>query len=547
MKKLVIIGIDGATFDIIGPGIERGDFPVFKALMERGSWGELKSTVPPLSPVAWTSIATGVEPAKHGILDFVTKVPRTYAFDFTIGAMRKTPALWSILSQQGRKVGVMNMPCSFPPDEVDGYMIAGIDTPRNSKNAAWPDGLMDDLKKNIGSYMIDLADEIDPRGGDNRIAYDIVLDELHRMIDNRLNAVLYLMGKYDCDFLFPVFIALDRAQHFFWHFMADNPNDSQKLRDSIIGLYKHIDQAVGKILERISPDTTVILLSDHGFGPLKGTVFLNTWLRERGYLMPLEGLASIKSRIHASLPKYMTRIRRFIPKAIRQAAKAAHAEKILMPPPSLMWIDWRRTKVFFEGQTGSLYVNLKGREPFGVVEPGEEYEALLEILGKQLITLMDPKTGEPVVKEVRRGKEIFGQELASIPDLLVVFNEGYEVGTNFSLLTQADKGVFGTHSWTGCHHPRGIFIAAGPGIRKNNKFKGARMIDVTPTSLFDMGLMVPSYMDGKVLTAIYEDAYLKEHAPEYASLEAGSATRNVTLSEQEQDELSKRLKALGYL
>ncbi|MEW6066921.1 MAG: alkaline phosphatase family protein [Nitrospirota bacterium] len=549
MGKLMMIGIDGATLNLIVPWVKSGYLPNIGSFIKDGVYGELDSTTPYLSPVAWTSLATGVRPAKHGVIDFVTRSPRSYDFRFTNAAMRKSAAVWNIFNKYGKRVSVINMPCSFPPDEVDGIMISGLDAPRNTEYITWPKGLLDEIKREIGHYTIDLSDEIDPRGKNNRIDYDKVLAELHKMIDNRTEVVSYLMKKYSWDFMFPVFIALDRAQHFYWHFMENNYTGSDKLKRALFDLYSHIDDSVGKLIKLSPPDTTFFIVSDHGFGPLKGTIFLNNWFIENGYLKPLGGIRYYKGKFFGSLPILITKYRRFFPKHLRELIKKRLKNKPLVLPPILEWIDWRNTKLFFEGQTGSIYINLKGREPFGIVIPGDEYEKLAKEVADKLTEMTDPLTKKRVVKKVYRGEEIYGANLSEYtPDLLVIFNEGYEVGSNNSILTYSNGDVFGSHCWSGCHNQKGVFMAKGESIKKGVKINMASIIDVAPTLLYASNIPVPTYMDGKVLLSIFNDAYTAANKPAYEDTPISEKIRSSReLTREEEEELKKRLEGLGYL
>ena len=137
-RKVLVIGVDGATFDIITPLVQSGDLPNFAKLMARGSYGELKSTMPILSPVAWTTFATGVRPGKHGIFNFLARKDNTYAVVPASSAQRRVKPVWKVAGEHDRKVIVMNVPASFPPDEVNGMMIAGDPTPFHDERRVFP-------------------------------------------------------------------------------------------------------------------------------------------------------------------------------------------------------------------------------------------------------------------------------------------------------------------------------------------------------------------------------------------------------------------------
>ena len=155
--RVLVIGLDGVTFDLLGPWIEAGELPNLRRLMEQGAWGRLQTTMPPISSSSWSSFLTGVNPGKHGIFDFARRVPGTYDQELTNAARRHGRSLWRILSDAGRRVGVVNVPMTFPPEPVNGFLISGMDAPQISNAYSFPAILANDLRERFGGYRVDVS------------------------------------------------------------------------------------------------------------------------------------------------------------------------------------------------------------------------------------------------------------------------------------------------------------------------------------------------------------------------------------------------------
>lgn len=196
-SKVFIIGLDGATFDIIYPMIEKAQLPTISRLMKTGTHGVLKSTIPDLSPVAWTSMITGKKPGSHAIFDFISRQPDSYKFAPTRGCDRKVQPIWSILSDNGKQVGVINVTMSYPPEEVNGFIISGLDSPRLNENITYPPSLYNEIKEKLGEYIL-----VNPYALTTREKH---LKGMFEMIDNRLATTKYLMERYEWDFFYGCF------------------------------------------------------------------------------------------------------------------------------------------------------------------------------------------------------------------------------------------------------------------------------------------------------------------------------------------------------
>ena len=252
--KVLIIGIDGATPDLIIPWCKQGKLPNICGLMDTSIYGNLESTVPPITPAAWTSFLTGQNPGKHGIFDFMEREPHSYNFRYINSKARKSPSLWKILSNEGYKVGVLNVPMTYPPEEINGFLISGLDAP-DEERAVFPEELFYDLEKNVGGFQLDIRHLGNMRNDIQRLAF---LDEVKDVEEQRVRVLLYLQKKYQCDFLMIVFNATDQVQHHFWHYMDTShpkydPLGSEKFADAIYDIYNKVDELIGQLQIELQP------------------------------------------------------------------------------------------------------------------------------------------------------------------------------------------------------------------------------------------------------------------------------------------------------
>jgi len=564
-KRVLLIGLDAATFDVMAPMLESGKLPNLEGLMEGGSSGMLLSTIPDLSPVAWSSFATGKNAGKHGIFSFVVSKPQSYEISLANAGLRRAEAFWRILSRRGRKVGVVNMPFSYPPEEVNGYFVSGMDAPGTSSDYTYPRELKSEIKELLDDYTIDYSFVGSLEKG-NR---EEILRRLFEAEKKRLQLSLHLMRKFDWDLFFVVFVALDRVQHFFWHLMEPNHplyNEvgGERFREAIPEMYVKMDQLVGRLLEAIDEDTYVVVMSDHGAGPFDNSVphlNLNDFFIEKGYLSLTSGGAT--GGIASLLRGSRSLLRRYLSPKMKERLKA-------LLPGAREWtqsftyfsgIDWEKTKAYAtydEIMSRGIRLNLKGREPQGSVNPGEEYESFREELVQTLSQLRHPLTNLPIVDRVYRREELYhGECFEQAPDLFVFWNDhAYFCGNALTdkskyreverpgrqfKLTQIQR--------SGDHRRNGILIVKGAGVKSEFDFESTDIMDVIPTVFYLLGEPVPEDMDGKVLTNIIAEDYLLRHPVSFSSEkgEVASPAPEQVYTKGEAEVVEERLRKLGYI
>ncbi len=543
MSRVLVIGIDGGTFDLIRPWAEAGDLPHLAQLMAEGVHGPLESTLPPVTAPAWSTFATGKNPGQHGVFDFIR--PMGGQFDLVNASSIRAPTLWQILSQAGRTVGVMNVPVTYPPTPVNGFMVTGMLSPVNGR-ITYPTDLLDQYAGQLKPYRI--APHVQYKPGNEEAFIADLLD----LVDLRGRYALQLMTDHPHDFLMFHFLSTDTAQHALWKFVDPShpryePQAAARFGTGLQQIYRRIDQYVGQMLDRLDDDTTVILMSDHGFGPLHYVVNLNLFLLDQGLLRLKRGIwTNLKTSLFRAglTPASVWHLieRTGLQNYVWQVSKSTR-NQVVGKFLSFDDVDWTRTKAYAIGHVGQVYVNLKGREPDGIVEPGEEYQAVRQQVVDALQSLRHPETDHPLMDQVIPADQVVhGPYAHRSPDLHLVM-DGYRTiafplfATDNRIVTRQIRGD------SGCHRLHGIFIARGPEIRAGQTVEGARIQDLAPTILHLMGLSVPDDMDGHVLT----EALSTRRPIERHTVAAAAADDEAGLSADETSEVEERLRALGYL
>lgn len=568
-NKVVVIGWDGATFDVINPLIEQGKLPFLKKIIKQGSYGTLASIIPANSAPAWSSFSTGMNPGKHGVYFFTERVPGSYRVRFTHSITRTGKPLWMIVNDKDRKVGVMNVPGTFPPDMVNGFMISGLDTPSAGCSFTWPEDLAQELKKNVAEYTVE-TEEARIVGFKNDQDRARFVKAIRGVIQNRWECAKYLLDKISPDLFVLVFTATDRIQHRFWKYMDHNhphhnPKEAGPFKGAIFDVYKDLDQRLGEIINNVDADTTLFVMSDHGMGIRSvKTIYLNRWLLAKGYLN-LNSSKKASKRFRGMAIKVLKKILDSIKRGMslnQRRLVRRYFHKIMQHGNLLLEIkniDWSATRAYSNELMNAVWVNLKGREPLGTVEPGKEYDMLCEEITMGLKAIRDPESGESIVKIIYKRDEIYhGSEIDKAPDLVIEWNNyNPQVSSLFSRkeaeqflsrLTPEETSRAAMAQNSGDHKPNGILLAYGSGIRGENHVENANIIDMAPTILYAMGEKIPKEMDGRVLKDIFTDDFLKANEIRFSSDEPDSyRPREAEIFPEDEEELKDRLKSLGYI
>lgn len=556
-NKVLIIGLDGATLDCILPWVKEGKLPNIARLMEDGCYGKLKSTPEKISPAAWTSFATGLNPGKHGIHHFYRLDLGTFQVKMNNATHRDGDPVWSYLSKAGKRVCVINVPATYPCDYVNGYMVSGWDAPSiQSEGFTHPPQLIHEIINKFKHYPLTPSIKKYKRSQPDRVIKDI-----HRVLDLRASVSKYLLQKDDWDLFMTVFTATDEAQHHFWHLLDKNhsgfdPAQAAKYGNTILEVYQKCDTIIGDIIRLLGDDATIIIMSDHGAAANSlGELYLPQWLQQIGFAVKRNG--TIKSlsfwklrgavyKLLYSLVGYT--VRQYLKKVIGWNKSGFD----IRVNPDLSAYDWSRTKVYALGP--NLMVNRKGRECHGIVSPGEEYEQIRNQVIAKLNESRDIKTGRKIVKEVLKREDVYHSKYVEYaPDLIVNWAEDVVIS---GILCPDMQGKpvsipdidFTRAEWSGEHSDYGIFFAKGPHMRPGDEVENAEIIDIAPSLLYLMGFPIPEDMDGKVLTNIFSENFLRSHPIKYTKAEDSiKEIKGKDYSEEEAKKVKEHLKNLGYL
>ncbi|MCA9899396.1 MAG: alkaline phosphatase family protein [Anaerolineales bacterium] len=536
--KLLILGIDGATFDLIRPWAREGKLPNLAKLMQHGVHTDLLSTMPPVTSPAWPSFMTGCNPGKHGVFDFIQ--PSGASYSLVNSSLIKKPTMWQILSNKGYRVGVLNVPVTYPPQPINGFMITGILSPKQG-TISYPANLIDRYRGTLGDYRI--SPNIQYKPG-NETAY---IEDIYDLIHAHGKWALHLMQNEPVDVLMVHFIALDIMMHALWKLMDSNhPRHKPSAhQDGILGGYQLVDSYIGKMLDLLPADAHVITMSDHGFGPLHRIVNLNNFLMEKGFLKLNHSPKTILKSLAFKLGISPAVIYRIVEKIGLQnmATKVSKNTRNQLLGKFLNYdsVDWSQTVAYSMGHVGQIYLNMAGREPNGIVTQAS-YKRTRQDIVDALQDLVDENGRSLITKIILREETYHGPYTEKGPDIHLIL-DGYNIiayplfATNGKIVTEQIRGD------SGCHRREGIVIAHGPQFKENAQLPiSADIIDIAPTIFALLGEAVPKHMDGAVLVDFFKTP------PDVTHFDAEQELRDDhTLNEADNKQIEDRLRDLGYL
>lgn len=512
-RKVAVIGLDCAPPSIIFDGSL--ELTNIRSLMRHGVWGPLRSTDPPITVPAWTTITTGRDPGELGLYGFRNRLTRDNYNMVTVNSSHVSyPRVWDFLDRNGKKSILIGIPQTFPAMPHSGVTISGFPAIENSKDFSYPSNLMDKLSC-LGNETY-LADVKDFRS----LPKEILLESLYSMVDRRFRVARELLLNEPWDFFMMVEIAPDRLQHAFWGYFDGNPptdESSARWKNAIPDFYKYIDQKIGGILGLLDDDTTVLIVSDHGAKSSAGGFCINEWLIRRG-LLTLKQYPQQETKLTEDL------------------------------------IDWEKTHVWSEGgYYARIFMNVKGREPHGIIE-SSEYERFRDGLRDEIASIND-SNGEPLENVVLKPEELYRTVNGIAPDLIVYFDSLNKrsignVGVKELVIKGEGLGL------DACNHsPEGIFIATRlrdlrQGVRKDVFISSQACRDITPTILSEYGVKVPAELPGKIISLDRDNrtVMFSEKKADPISFEVSkSCHEDRGFTEEEEEIVRKRLSDLGYI
>ena len=451
--RVAVIGLDCAEPTLLFDRFA-ADLPTFARLRERGRWGRLESVIPPITVPAWSCMFSGQDPGALGIYGFRNRADHSYGRLVTAnGDAVEVPRLWDLLSQAGRRSIVLNVPGTYPPRALNGELVACFLTPGPEAEYTYPPALKAELSARFGAYPFDVKDfRTDDKAR--------LLREITAMTRAHFEAARWLARARDWDLFAMVEIGLDRMHHAFWRFMDPQHKDhppGHALADAIRDYYRLLDRELAALLPVLGEDTCVLVASDHGARRMDGGIAINEWLLQAGYLV-LEG----------GYPASVCR-------------------------PDALRIDWSRTRAWGEGgYTGRVFLNIRGREPQGIV-PAEDAPALLATLSEQIEALGD-EDGRPIGTRCFQPTQLYPRVEGIPPDLMIHFGDLAwrsigSVGWGRVHVRENDTGPDDAN-----HAQHGLYILADPARPGSGAREDAHLLQIAPTLLRALGMDPPRDM-----------------------------------------------------
>jgi predicted AlkP superfamily phosphohydrolase/phosphomutase len=474
-KKILVIGLDGVSWNVLNPLIEMGLMPNLKKLKNEGVHGDLKSSNPPVTYPAWKCYSTGKDPSQLGVYWWMNVDIRNRKIKINNSSSFKGKDIWDYLGEIGKRTIVINMPCTYPAKKINGIMISGPPSP-NIEESVYPKELVSYLQeKNYKNFP-------EAKWIVNK---DIILDEVEYIHRKQKEIALDIMESEKWDFFHFTFFLTDPILHHFWKY-KDN-----KYEQGWTKFWKEIDEFIGEFIKKIPKECLIFLISDHGMTELKAQIFLNRYLFEKGYLSL--SFQSSSSRLLNMLPTH------FIANSLSKIGIIDVTFSILTKFNLIKFlhtgaetginndsIDWNKTKAFcLSDMDGLIYLNNKLNK---------------EKLIKELLSIQDPKSGNSVFKDVISSENIYINKNNLSPQINVIPREGYRISPSISSKKVFDYSQF---PWSGTHREKGFFIAFGKDIKEKERID-CSIYDLAPTILHIFNHKIPLSMKGNVLKEIFK-------------------------------------------
>ncbi len=541
-ERVLVIGLDGATWTNLGPLAERGELPTLRRLMREGAWGVLESTIPALTPPAWASLCTGTNPGKHGIYHFRHTPPGDY-YQRRLNDSRDihSPTLWQRLNKHAKRVGIINIPLSHPVQPVNGFITNDVFAPDTTKLTTYPS----ELAQRLPGFILDVTHY--PTALPDSAAYRQhmlrFVEENVQVLDCQADAAVQLMKSEDWQFFMVGWMITDRLGHFAWKYSdpalaSSLQTDTHKeIGQRVRAAYRRMDEQLARLIETAGSDCTVLIASDHGFGPIPQSFFhTNRFLINRGYLRLLPGW----------------RWRRLVIGNLPRAWKA----KLGVPIDSKHGlVDWNGTTAWadpLESRAVGIYINRRDRYPQGIVSD-EDYATLRDTLALEIANIQTPDQ-KMQFAEVHRADQLYhGPHAADGPDLVAILSRDYDVPASFrrdvrsSELIKSNRHVLRD----GGHEPEGIYLLWGKNVRPAGQLAPQPILSIVPTVLQLFALPIGEDIDGAPITEAFTEQFLRAYPPrresEPARPAAASPVSQPEYSAEDSAAVEKRLRQLGYL
>lgn len=558
--RSLVVGLDGATLDVLRPLLEEGRCPTLARLIAEGAHAPLNSTTPPMTLPSWSSFLTGCGPGQHGIFDFTHRIPGSYRLALTNATHRRVPTFNRVLSDRGLRTASVAFPTTYPPESIDGVVISGFDSPVATSidgRFCHPRALFKTIEERFDGMAFADFQEMEIDDGWHEEALAALLKEIPR----KEAIAKWLLEQERWEVFGLLFGESDTVAHHFWMFhdpSSPRYRNEPALKDAICQVYEALDATLGRLIEQAQPDW-VCVASDHGFGGAGDKVlYLNRFLEEHGWLHYKQdphapsgkGIRSGSSLMDRAKAKAL---RHLPPKAQQQVVRALPDAWLSALESSSRYgdIDFSRSRAFSDemNYAATIHLNVEGRDEQGVVsDRGATIHALRALL------LSWEVDGRKVVKSVHSRESIYSGEAVGLsPDLVIELNmvDGYTytllpsarvpAGQTWRQLQTSEHTGGKGMGMNGTHRQHGVLVLWGKGVLPGVEVK-ADMADCLPTLFSLMGHAIPEWWDGRVIREA-----LDKVQPRYKEGKAPAVAAAVATSQQDAVEIEGRLRALGYL
>jgi len=529
MTKVLLLILDGARLDVVEEFANEGAMPNLKRLMETGVAGNLKSIFPIHTMLAFAALATGKNPGKNGIYDMQLQKPGTYKLIVPNSTNIKSKTVFELLSEAGKTIGSINIPLTYPPQPINGVTVCSWLTPPFA-NYTYPP----EVSKTLNAMGYKIQPSVLERENPN------FEKEVYDCTEKRFEAVKWFMKSYDWSLTAALIVGTEHMHHNYAAFIdPQHPDYNPEYREIVKKYYGFVDTKIGELLQNVAEDTIIFVISDHGFGPSYGELYLNNVLQNHGYFAPKRSF-SLTGKIFRFLENsgIANRLRnimkfdlfKFLPQSVKNFINENRAGAVEA--------DWKNTKAYSTSILGGIRINLAGREPEGIVSR-EDYEHVRNEIMEALKT--DSDIGSIVACVWKREELYSGPHLEEAPDLIVELRKCYTTSAE----TPENKTT-GKWKKAGFHTLQGLFVAHGKGIKTGRRLD-ADIVDITPTVLHILDTAVPEDADGRVLEEIFDqDSELSKRETKKQKAEE-KKVEEVERTKKEEELVKQRLRALGYI
>jgi predicted AlkP superfamily phosphohydrolase/phosphomutase len=501
VTRTIVVGLELGDGKLLHAWAQGGKLPFLKSLIDRGCWGWLETTAEQLHISAWPTIYTGTAPGEHGVYFTFQPAPGLQGYQRFHSGLYGKPTFWKLLDQAGLRCCVIDAPYTHPEQGFSGIFIYDWGTwAHYLQPGSVPETVLRQMQNAVGAYPLGL--EANDLGFEALDSTDIAR-RLGAAIQAKTDATCWLIKQHPADALLTVFGETHVAGHYCWP--ANALSVAAALDDAaMLSVYQALDRAIARICEAAGDDGTVIVVSGDRVGPNHAG-----WHLLPDILVRLNYLARATAQtqggeVNQARPRFdpVKALRDLLPVGLRKALARRLPTSLrdkLAQRVDTADIDWSRTRAYWlpTDLEGYIRINLAGREPQGIVQPGADYEAALADLSAALLELRDPASDRPVVSEVIRTDQRFpGARRGYLPDLIVRWNGAAPI-------TAAHSERVGTIAQAspdarpGTHRGPGFVLASGAGIIPGTLLNEAHILDFAPTMLKRLGAPVPDYMPGR--------------------------------------------------